>query len=153
MKISYNWLKEYIDIDMPPNELGDILTNIVLEVEGMESFDTVRGGLQGCFVGKVITCKKHPNADKLSVTTVDIGTGSNLGIICGAPNVRAGQKVIVATVGTTLYQGEESLVLKKVKIRGESSEGMICAEDEVGLGDSHEGIIVLPEDAEIVDMR
>jgi phenylalanyl-tRNA synthetase beta chain len=149
MKISYNWLKEYIDIDMPPAELGDILTNIGLEVEGMEPFDTVRGGLQGCFVGKVITCKKHPNADKLSVTTVDIGTGSNLGIICGAPNVRAGQKVIVATVGTTLYQDEESLILKKVKIRGESSEGMICAEDEIGLGDSHEGIIVLPEDAEI----
>ncbi len=148
MKISYNWLKEYIDTDLPPAELGDILTNIGLEVEGMETFETIRGGMEGCFVGEVKTCRKHPDADKLSLTTVDIGTGRLLDIICGAPNVRAGQKVVVATLGTTLFQGEKSFVLKKVKIRGQLSEGIICAEDEIGLGDSHEGIMVLRKDAE-----
>ena len=148
MKISYNWLKDYIDIDLPPDELGDILTNIGLEVEGMDTFETVKGGMEGCFIGEVKTCQKHPNADKLTVTTVDIGTVSDLDIVCGAPNVRTGQKVVVATVGTTLYQGGESLTLKRVKIRGEISEGMICAEDEIGLGDSHKGIMILGEDAE-----
>jgi len=148
MKISYNWLKDIINFNLPPAELGEILTMIGLEVEGIETFETVKGGLEGCFIGEVKTCEKHPNADKLVVTTVDIGTGRNLNIVCGAPNVSAGQKVVVATVGTTLYQGEESLTLKKVKIRGKISEGMICAEDEIGLGDSHEGIMVLDKDAE-----
>ena len=147
MKISYNWLKDYIDIDMPPAELGDILTNIGLEVEGMETFEPVKGGMEGCFIGEVKTCLKHPNADKLFLTTVDIGNGGDLNIVCGAPNVKAGQKVVVAILGTTLYQGEKSFTLKKVKIRGELSEGMICAEDEVGLGESHEGIIVLEKNA------
>ncbi len=148
MKISYNWLKEYIDIDLPPDELGDILTNIGLEVEGMETFEPVKGGMEGCFIGKVKTCGKHPNADKLTLTTVDIGAGRDLNIVCGAPNVRAGQKVVVATLGTTLHQGKNSFSLKKVKIRGQVSEGMICAGDEIGLGDSHEGIMVLDKDAE-----
>lgn len=147
MKISYNWLKDYISISQSPNELGDILTNIGLEVEGIEEFESVRGGLKGCVIGRVRTCGKHPDADKLSVTKVDIGGERDLDIVCGAPNVEAGQKVVVATVGTTLYKGEESLTLKKVKIRGEVSEGMICAEDEIGLGTSHEGILVLDEDA------
>ena len=143
MKISYNWLKEYIDTDLNPDEIADLLTNIGLEVEGVETFESVKGGLKGCFIGEVKTCKQHPNADKLSITTVDIGEDELLPIVCGAPNVQEGQKVVVATVGTTLYKGEESLTLKKVKIRGEVSEGMICAEDELGLGDSHEGILVL----------
>ena len=149
MKISYSWLSEYIKTDLSPEKLADVLTNIGLEVEGMETFETVKGGLEGCFVGKVKTCGKHPNADKLSLTTVDIGGDSLLSIVCGAPNVRAGQKVVVATVGTTLYQGENKLTLKKIKIRGELSEGMICAEDEIGLGDKHEGIMVLDADARI----
>ncbi|MCK4852682.1 MAG: phenylalanine--tRNA ligase subunit beta [Bacteroidales bacterium] len=147
MKISYNWLKEYISITQTPAELGDILTNIGLEVEGIENFESVRGGLRGCFIGRVNTCEKHPDADKLSITSVDIGGDKDLDIICGAPNVRAGQKVVVATVGTTLYKGDESLTLKKVKIRGEISEGMICAEDEIGLGSRHDGIMVLDKDA------
>ena len=147
MKISYNWLKEYIDIDHAPGEIAEILTNIGLEVEGMETFETVRGGLKGCFIGEVLSCKKHPNADKLSITTVDIGEREPLPIVCGAPNVQAGQKVVVARVGTTLYKGDESLTLQKIKIRGEVSEGMICAEDELGLGDNHEGIMVLDPDA------
>ncbi len=149
MKISYNWLQEYIDTDLSPEKLGEILTNIGLEVEGMEAFETVRGGLKGCLIGEVKTCHKHPNADKLSVCTVDIGTGRDLDIVCGAPNVAEGQKVVVATVGTTLYMGDESLTLKKVKIRGEVSEGMICAEDEIGLGDSHDGIMVLDKNTEV----
>jgi len=148
MKISYNWLKDYIDIDQPPDEIADILTNIGLEVEGIETFETVKGGLKGCFIGKVLTCEKHPNADKLSVTTVDIGEKEPLPIVCGAPNVQAGQKVVVAKIGTTLYKGDESLTLEKIKIRGEVSEGMICAEDELGLGDSHDGIMVLDPAAE-----
>ncbi len=148
MKISYNWLKEYIDFDLSPAELGSILTNIGLEVEGMEAFETVKGGLEGCLIGEVKTCERHPDADKLSLATVDIGTGRLLTIVCGAPNVRAGQKVVVATPGTTLYQGDSSFTLKKARIRGQVSEGMICAEDEIGMGDSHEGIIVLPGDAE-----
>jgi len=148
MKISYNWLKDYISISQSPDELGDILTNIGLEVEGIEKFESVRGGLRGCVVGRVKSCKKHPDADKLRLTKVDIGGERELDIVCGAPNVSAGQMVVVATVGTTLYKGDESLTLKKVKIRGEISEGMICAEDEIGLGTSHEGILVLDEDAE-----
>ncbi len=148
MKISYNWLKDYIDIDQPPDEIADILTNIGLEVEGIETVETVKGSLRGCFIGKVLTCEKHPNADKLSVTTVDIGEEEPLPIVCGAPNVQAGQKVVVAKIGTTLYKGDESLTLEKIKIRGEVSEGMICAEDELGLGGNHDGIMVLDPEAE-----
>ncbi|HEC42165.1 MAG TPA: phenylalanine--tRNA ligase subunit beta, partial [Bacteroides sp.] len=149
MKISYNWLKEYIDFDLSPEELGDILTMIGLEVEGTENFETVKGGMEGCFIGQVKECTKHPNADKLTVNKVDIGTGTPLEIVCGAPNVAVGQKVVVATVGTTLYQGENSLTLKKRKIRGEVSEGMICAEDEIGLGTDHDGILILDKTAEV----
>ncbi|MFZ2340865.1 MAG: phenylalanine--tRNA ligase subunit beta [Bacteroidales bacterium] len=147
MKISYNWLKEYLGIDIDPHELSEILTGIGLEIEGVEEWESVRGGLKGVVIGKVVTCMKHPDADKLSVTTVDIGRPEHLHIVCGAPNVAAGQKVPVAVAGTTLYRGEESIELKKTKIRGEVSEGMICAEDELGLGDSHEGIMVLDSNA------
>jgi phenylalanyl-tRNA synthetase beta chain len=143
MNISYNWLKQYIDIDLPTEEVGIILTSIGLEVEGIETFETIKGGLEGFVIGEVKTCAKHPNADKLSVTTVDIGTGDILAIVCGAPNVAAGQKVVVATIGTTVYMGNESFVIKKGKLRGEDSHGMICAEDELGLGTSHDGIMVL----------
>ncbi len=145
MKLSYNWLKEYIDLDVDPVELSAILTDIGLEVEGFEEFQSVKGGLEGCVIGEVMTCEKHPNADKLSVTTVNVGD-KVLPIVCGAPNVAKGQKVVVATVGTTLYDGEEAFKIKKAKIRGEVSEGMICAEDELGLGTSHDGIMVLPEE-------
>jgi phenylalanyl-tRNA synthetase beta chain len=143
MNISYNWLKQYIDIDLPAEDVGKILTSIGLEVEGIETFETIKGGLEGFVVGEVKTCVRHPNADKLSVTTVDIGTGELLPIVCGAPNVAAGQKVIVATVGTTIYHGDESFKIKKAKIRDEVSEGMICAEDELNIGTSHDGIMVL----------
>lgn len=145
MRISYNWLKEYADFSMDPEELGRILTDTGLEVEGIEEFETVRGGLEGVVIGKVLTCTKHPNADKLSVTTVDVGGEEPVQIVCGAPNVEAGQTVPVATVGTTLYPhgSQEGFTIKKAKIRGESSQGMICAEDELGLGKSHEGIMVL----------
>lgn len=149
MKISYNWLKEYVNIDLQPEEVARILTNTGLEVEGIEKFESVKGGLQGVVIGEVKTCVKHPDADKLSVTTVDVGDGKILPVVCGAPNVAAGQKVVVATVGTTLYSGEQSFEIKKAKIRGQVSEGMICAEDELDLGDSHEGIMVLPDDAEV----
>ncbi len=147
MKLSYNWLKDYIDLDVEPLELSAILTDIGLEVEGFEEFLSVKGGLEGVVIGEVLTCEKHPNADKLSVTTVDVG-GKVLPIVCGAPNVAKGQKVVVATVGTTLYDGDEAFKIKKAKIRGEVSEGMICAEDELGLGTSHDGIMVLPDEAE-----
>ncbi len=147
MKISYNWLKEYLPLDLPVEELSDILTNIGLEVEGIETFQSVKGGLKGVLIGEVLTCIKHPDADKLSVTTVDVGEEEPVQIVCGAPNVAAGQKVPVATVGTTLYSGQEEFIIKKAKIRGELSFGMICAEDELGLGSSHDGIMVLSEDA------
>lgn len=133
---------------MPAEELSAILTEVGLEVSKVEKFESVKGGLEGLVIGKVLTCERHPNADKLSVTTVDVG-GEILPIVCGAPNVAANQKVVVATVGTTLYDGEESFKIKKSKIRGEESVGMICAEDELGLGESHEGIMVLDENAEI----
>ncbi len=148
MKLSYNWLKQYIDLDVDPHELSAILTDIGLEVEGMEKFQSVKGGLEGVVIGKVLTCEPHSNADKLSVTTVDVG-GKVLPVVCGAPNVAAGQKVLVATVGTILYDGDQEFKIKKAKIRGEVSEGMICAEDELGLGTSHDGIMVLPEDAPV----
>ena len=147
MRISYNWLKDYLPIDKEPHTLGTILTGMGLEVEAMEEWESVKGGLKGVVIGKVITCKKHPAADKLTVTTVDIGTSEPLQIICGAPNVAPGQKVPVATDGTVVFKGNESLEIKKSKIRGELSEGMICAEDELGLGTEHEGIMVLDEKA------
>ena len=143
MKISYNWLKQYIPVDLPAGQVSDILTNIGLEVEGLETFQSVKGGLEGVVIGEVLTCEKHLNADKLTVTTVEIGTGEPVQIVCGAPNVAAGQKVPVATVGTTLYPDETGFTIKKTKIRGELSLGMICAQDELGLGTSHDGIMVL----------
>jgi len=149
MKISYNWLKNYITTDLSPNEAAKILTNTGLEIEGIEHFESVKGGLEGLVIGKVTSCKKHPNADKLSLTTVDIGEEKELPIVCGAPNVAQDQKVVVAKVGTTLYFGDDELKIKKAKIRGEVSEGMICAEDEIGLGTSHEGIMVLDNSAKI----
>lgn len=143
MKISYNWIKDYLKIDLEPSKVAEILTGIGLEIEGMEEWVSVKGGLEGVVIGEVLTCKKHPDADKLSVTTVDTGGQVPLQIVCGAPNVAAGQKVPVATTGSILYKGDESFEIKKSKIRGELSEGMICAEDELGLGTSHEGIMVL----------
>ncbi|WP_166963371.1 phenylalanine--tRNA ligase subunit beta [Yeosuana marina] len=146
MKISYNWLKQFIKIDWTPEKTGELLTDLGLEVEGIETYQSVKGGLEGIVIGKVLTCVKHPNADKLKLTTVDIGGETPLQIVCGAPNVAAGQKVPVATIGTTLYTAEgESWTIKKGKIRGEESHGMICAEDELGLGQSHDGIMVLDE--------
>ena len=149
MKISYNWLKNYIDTDLTPDEVAKILTNTGLEVENVEHFESVKGGLEGLVIGKVTSCKKHPDADKLSITTVDVGGEYELPIVCGAPNVAEGQKVVVATVGTKLYFGNDEVTIKKSKIRGEVSEGMICAEDEIGLGTSHDGIMVLSKDVEI----
>lgn len=148
MQISYNWLLDYLPRPLPVEELSRILTSIGLEVESVEKSETVPGGLEGLVIGQVMTCVPHPNADKLKLTTVDTGTGVLLPIVCGAPNVAAGQKVVVATVGTTVHPtGGEPFLIKKAKIRGEASEGMICAEDEIGLGDSHAGIMILPEDA------
>ena len=144
MKISYNWLKQYIHIPESAEEIGQTLTGTGLEVESVESFESVKGGLKGLVIGEVLTCGKHPNADKLSITTVDVGGANPLQIVCGAANVAAGQKVVVATVGTTVHPTKgEPFVIKSAKIRGEQSEGMICAEDEIGLGESHAGILVL----------
>jgi phenylalanyl-tRNA synthetase beta chain len=150
MEISLNWLKQYIDIRVTPEKLGEIFTDIGLELEGMEHTESIKGGLRGVVVGQVMECAKHPNADKLSLTKVDVGTGELLQIVCGAPNVAAGQKVLVATVGTTLHPtGGEALEIKKGKIRGEESNGMICAADELGIGEDHSGILVLPENIAI----
>jgi len=150
MKISYSWLKQFIQTDKTPQEISLILTDIGLEVESLEKVQPVVGGLEGLVIGYVTECAQHPNADRLRVTKVDAGTGELLQIVCGAPNVAAGQKVVVATVGTTVYPNEgEPFKINKSKIRGEVSEGMICAEDEIGLGASHAGIMVLPEEAEI----
>jgi len=150
MKISYKWLKNYIDVDFEPNKLAEILTDTGLEVSSVEKYEATKGGLEGLVVGEVKTCVKHENADSLSVTTVDLGNGNILPIVCGAPNVAAGQKVVVATVGTTLYDDDGGdFKIKKSKIRGEVSEGMICAEDEIGLGKSHDGIMVLPNDTKV----
>jgi len=144
MKISLNWLKTYIDVDLPDQELSELLTNTGLEVEGIEQYEQVKNSLRGLVIGEVLECRPHPNADKLKCTKVDIGADTHKDIVCGAPNVAAGQKVVVATTGTSLYptSGGE-FKIKKSKIRGEVSEGMICAEDEIGLGDSHEGILIL----------
>ena len=150
MKISLSWLKDYIDIPSTPMELEGILTSLGLEVEGMEEVQSIPGGLSGLVVGEVKTCGKHPNADRLSVTTVDVGMEELLHIVCGAPNVAAGQKVVIAPVNTKLFPLEgDPFVIKKGKIRGEVSQGMICAEDEIGLGTDHDGIIVLSEDADV----
>ncbi len=147
MKISYNWLKQFIKTDWTSEETATLLTDLGLEVEGVEKFQSVKGGLEGIVVGHVLTCVPHPNADRLKVTTVDIGTGIPVQIVCGASNVAAGQKVPVATIGTTLYDADgKSFVIKKGKIRDQESHGMICAEDELGLGTSHEGIMILNED-------
>ena len=150
MKVSLNWLKDYMDIELSPDELSETLTAIGLEVEGMEEGESIPGGLAGVVVGHVQECGQHPNADRLSLTKVDIGAGEPVQIVCGAPNVAAGQKVLVATVGTTLHPTEgDPLTIKKGKIRGEVSFGMICAEDELGIGQSHEGIMVLPAETAV----
>jgi len=147
MNISYNWLKQYINIEVSPDDLSKALTSIGLEVGGVEEVQTVKGGLEGLVIGEVLTCDNHENSDHLHVTTVNVGGQESLQIVCGASNVAAGQKVIVATVGTKLYSGDESFTIKRSKIRGVESMGMICAEDEIGIGVSHDGIIVLPADA------
>lgn len=147
MKISYNWLKEYINVNLPVDEVSKYLTDTGLEVEGVEEVESIKGGFKGVVIGEVLTCEQHPNADRLRKTTVNIGIDAPLDIVCGAPNVAAGQKVVVATVGTIIYTDDDSFEIKKSKIRGEVSEGMICAEDELGLGQSHDGIMVLPKDA------
>lgn len=149
MKISYNWLKQYVNSDKSPEEIARILTDTGLEVEGIHKIESVKGGLEGVVIGEVVTCEKHPDADRLKVTTVNVGT-EELQIVCGAPNVAAGQKVVVATVGTTLYPNpEEPFKIKKSKIRGVESVGMLCAEDELGLGESHDGILVLSDEIEV----
>ena len=149
MEISYKWLKEYVDFDLTPQETADALTSCGLEVDALEEVQTIKGGLKGLFVGKVLTCEMHPNSDHLHITTVDLGKGEPQQIVCGAPNVAAGQKVLVADLGCVLYDGDKEFVIKKSKLRGVESNGMICAEDEIGVGESHDGIIVLPEDAPI----
>lgn len=149
MNISYNWLKQYINIDVTPDALSKALTSIGLEVGGVEEVQTVKGGLEGLVIGEVLTCGAHENSDHLHVTTVSIGVGEPLQIVCGAPNVAAGQKVVVATVGTKLYSGDESFSIKRSKIRGVESLGMLCAQDEIGIGTSHDGIIVLPADVQV----
>lgn len=150
MTISYNWLHEYLPVTIEPERLSKILTAVGLEVESLERYESMKGGLQGLVIGEVLTREKHPNADKLSVTTVNIGSGDALQIVCGAPNVAAGQKVIVATVGTTIYpKNGDPLTMKVAKIRGVESHGMICAEDEIGLSDHHEGILVLPAEVKV----
>ena len=146
MNISYNWLKEYADFNLSPEELGAALTSIGLETGSIEEVESIRGGLRGIVIGKVLTCEEHPNSDHLHITTCDLGNGEPTQIVCGAPNVAAGQTVVVATVGTTLYDGDNEFQIKKSKIRGVESFGMICAEDEIGIGKSHDGIIVLNEE-------
>ena len=147
MNISYKWLKEYVDFDLTAQQVADALTSTGLEVDALEEVQSIKGGLKGLYVGKVLTCEAHPNSDHLHVTTVDLGKGEPSQIVCGAPNVAAGQKVIVADLGCVLYDGDKEFVIKKSKLRGVESNGMICAEDEIGVGTSHDGIIVLPEDA------
>ncbi|HET9570003.1 MAG TPA: phenylalanine--tRNA ligase subunit beta [Bacteroidales bacterium] len=149
MNISYNWLKEFLDFDLTPEETAKALTSIGLENGPYKEVETVKGGLEGLVIGEVLTCTKHPDSDHLHLTTVDVGQEEPLKIVCGAPNVAAGQKVVVAVVGTKLYDGEESFTIKKSKIRGQESHGMICAEDEIGVGTSHDGIIVLPSDTPV----
>ncbi len=147
MNISYKWLKEYVDFDLTAQEVCDALTSTGLEVDALEEVQSIKGGLKGLYVGKVLTCEAHPNSDHLHVTTVDLGKSEPSQIVCGAPNVAAGQKVIVADLGCVLYDGDKEFVIKKSKLRGVESCGMICAEDEIGIGNDHSGIIVLPDDA------
>ena len=147
MNISYNWLKEYVDFDLTPDEVAAALTSIGLETGSVEEVQTIKGGLEGLVIGEVLTCEAHPNSDHMHVTTVNLGQGEPVQIVCGAPNVAAGQKVVVATLGTKLYDGDECFTIKKSKLRGMESVGMICAEDEIGIGTDHAGIIVLPETA------
>ena len=149
MNISYKWLKEYVDFSLSPNEVADALTSIGLEVDGVEEVQAIRGGLRGLVVGHVLTCEPHPNSDHMHICSVDLGGEAPVQIVCGAHNVAAGQKVIVATLGTTLYDGDQEFTIKKSKLRGVESLGMICAEDEIGVGTSHDGIIVLPEDTPV----
>ncbi|MDY4459749.1 MAG: phenylalanine--tRNA ligase subunit beta [Alloprevotella sp.] len=150
MNISYNWLKEYVDFNLQPQEVAEALTSIGLEVGGVEEVESVRGGLKGLVVGHVLTCEAHPNSDHMHICTVDLGTGEPAQIVCGAPNVAAGQKVIVATLGTVLYGPEgESFTIKRSKLRGVESLGMICAEDEIGIGQSHDGIMILPAETPV----
>ena len=151
MEISFNWLKKYINIDLTAEQVATILTDIGLEVEDFRKIETIRGGLQGVVVGHVVTCEDHPDSDHLHITTVDVGTGENLQIVCGAPNCRQGLKVLCATVGSVLYPngGDEEFKIKRSKIRGVESLGMLCAEDELGIGASHDGIMELPEDAQV----
>ena len=146
MKISYNWLKQFINLDWEPEKTSELLTNLGLEVEGLEKYSSIKGDLEGIIVGHIEKCEKHPNADRLKVTSVNVGKETLLKIVCGAPNVKKGQKVAVATIGTTLYNSDgESWKIKKGKIRGEESNGMLCAEDEIGLGESHDGILILDD--------
>lgn len=147
MKISLNWLKQYLRLDLDANKISEYLTDIGLEVEGIHEFEEIKGGLEGVIIGEVMTCIKHPNADRLKLTTVDIGEKEFIQIVCGAPNVDLGQKVLVASVGTILHKGNESFKIKKGKIRGKISMGMICSEDELNLGNDKEGIMVLPKDS------
>lgn len=150
MNVSYKWLKDYIDFDLTPQEVSVALTSLGLEVGALEEVETIKGGLKGLVVGEVLTCEMHPNSDHLHVTTVDLGNGeAPAQIVCGAANVAAGQKVIVATLGTKLYDGDDEFTIKRSKLRGVESCGMICAEDEIGVGASHDGIIVLPADAKV----
>ena len=151
MNISYNWLKRYIETDLPAERIAEILTDIGLEVEGFEKIETIRGGLQGVVVGHVLTSVDHPQSDHLHITTVDVGAAEPLQIVCGAPNCRAGLKVLCATVGAVLYPdgGEEAFKIKRSKIRGVESLGMLCAEDELGIGSAHDGIMELPADAPV----
>ncbi|MBQ7297969.1 MAG: phenylalanine--tRNA ligase subunit beta, partial [Alistipes sp.] len=149
MNISYNWLKRYLKADLSAEECAKILTDIGLEVEGFEKIETIKGGLAGVVVAEVLTCEEHPDSDHLHITTVDVGAEVPLQIVCGAPNCRQGLKVLCATVGTVLYPngGDEEFKIKRSKIRGVESLGMLCAEDELGIGESHDGIMELPADA------
>lgn len=147
MNISYNWLKEYVGFDLTPGEVAEALTSIGLEVGAVEEVQSIKGGLEGIVIGEVLTCEPHPYSDHMHITTVNLGNGEPVQIVCGAANVAAGQKVVVATLGTKLYDGDECFTIKKSKLRGVESLGMICAEDEIGLGTSHEGIMVLPDSA------
>jgi phenylalanyl-tRNA synthetase beta chain len=150
MNVSYNWLKEYVDFDLTPQEVSDALTSIGLEIDGLEEVQTIKGGLEGLVIGKVLTCEAHPNSDHLHITTVDLGDGAAQQIVCGAPNVAAGQTVVVATSRhEALSTATNVFTIKKSKIRGVESFGMICAEDEIGIGTDHSGIIVLPDNVAV----
>lgn len=149
MNISYKWLKEYVDFDLTAEEVCAALTSTGLEVDALEEVQTIKGGLKGLYVGQVLTCEPHPDSDHMHVCTVNLGKETPSQIVCGAPNVAAGQKVIVADIGCKLYDGDKEFVIKKSKLRGVESNGMICAEDEIGIGTDHAGIIVLPEDAPV----